>query len=604
MQPEALNIDPLDLAVMSSRLEGIVREMENTVLRTARSSVVGLSRDFSCSIVSAHDELVASAEGLPVHVYGSSLLTRAMRRFHPDFEEGDAFLHNDPYNGNTHAADHTILAPVFVDGEHLFTALVKAHQADIGNSQPTTYMANVADVYQEGALIFPCVKIQRDYSDIDDIIRMCRVRIRVPDIWYGDYLSMVAAVRLAERRLKGFAAKFGTSRVKTFLQAWLDYSEKRTREAIAELPGGRMVMTGGFDPYPGIEEGLQVKVTMDVDPEAGRIAVDLTENPDCAPVGFNLSEASSRNAAIMGVMVVLNSRGDAAMSPVPMNEGTFRCFDIKLRENCMAGIPRHPVSCSMATGSLGGPIATLTCSAFAEAQEGLGAAHAASGAPPYLAVVSGTDPESGPYITQLFCGTAGGPGTPHTDGWVSFVALAAAGLLYRDSVEVDEQKYPILIASSRVRPDSEGAGRRRGAPGNICEYGPLRGDMQVFYYLDGQVNPALGVRGGGTSLSCGAYRLERDGTVVECPEMVGEVALVPGERIGSRSAGGGGYGDPLLREAERVLADVQEGYVSIGRARDVYGVVLSGDPTRFETLAVDEEATAHRRSQLSLGMDA
>lgn len=601
MPTESLQIDPLDLAVMSSRVEGIVREMENTVLRTARSSVVGLSRDFSCSIVNARDELIASADGMPVHIFGSGLLAQAMRRFHPDFAEGDAFLHNDPYNGNTHAADHTILTPVFVDGEHLFTALVKAHQADIGNSQPTTYMATAADVYEEGALIFPCVKIQRDYRDIDDIIRMCRVRIRVPDIWYGDYLSMVAAARLAERRLKAFAAKFGIPRTKAFVDAWLDYSEKRTREAIAELPGGRMVMTGGFDPYPGIDEGLPIKVTMDVDPEAGQIAVDLTENPDCAPVGFNLSEASSRNAAIMGVMVVLNSRTDAPETPVPMNEGTFRCFDIKLRENCMAGIPRHPASCSMATGSLGGPIAILATTAFAEAAEGLGAAFSPTGAPPYIAVVSGTDPENGPYITQLFCGTAGGPGTTNTDGWLNFIALQAAGLLYRDSIEVDEQKYPILVTSSRVRQDSEGAGRRRGAPGNVCEYGPLRGDMQVFYYLDGIVNPSYGVRGGGTSLSCSAYRVEKDGAVVECPEMVGEVTLAPGERIGSRSAGGGGYGNPLSREVERVLTDVQEGFVSIGRARDTYGVVLTGDPGRFETLAVDHEATARRRTEIAGG---
>lgn len=598
MSRESSPIDPVDLAVMASRLDGIVREMENTVLRTARSSVVGLSKDFSCSIVSAGDELLASAEGLPVHVYGSGLLTQAMRRFHPDFAEGDAFLHNDPYTGNTHPADHSILVPVFVDGEHMFTAVVKAHQADIGNSLPTTYMPTAIDVYAEGALIFPCVKIQRDYRDIDDIIRMCRVRIRVPEVWYGDYLAMVAAARVAERRLKTFVAKFGMSRTGIFVTAWLNYAESRARDAIAELPAGRMTMSGGFDPFPGAEDGIEVKVTMEVDPAAGRVMIDLTDNPDCIPGGLNLSEASARNAAIMGVMIVLNSRADASTARVPLNDGAFRRFDVRLRENCVVGIPRHPHSCSMATGGPSATIAALECAAFAAAAEGLGAAHPPYGAPPYLAVVSGDDPQTGgAYITQLFCGTAGGPATAESDGWLSYVAIAAGGLLYRDSIEVDEQKYPILIASSRVRPDSEGAGRRRGAPGNLCEYGPLRGRMQVFYALEGVVNPSLGVRGGGTSMSPSAYRVEPDGAIVEHPETVGAIGLNPGQRIGSRSAGGGGYGDPLRREPESVLADVQEGYVSIGRAHDIYGVVLTGDPTRFETLTIDRAATAALRAE-------
>jgi N-methylhydantoinase B len=589
------NLDPVDLAVMSSRVDGIVREMENTVLRTARSSVVGLSKDFSCSIVSADDELIASAEGLPVHVFGSGLLTSKMKEFHPDFREGDAYLHNDPYTGNTHAADHSVFVPVFVEGEHLFNAVVKAHQADIGNALPTTYMPTAVDVYAEGALIFPCVKVQENYQDVGDVIRMCRARIRAPEIWYGDFLAMVAAVRVAEQRLGDFARKFGVEKVKTFVNEWLEYSERRARSAIAELPAGRFEATGGFDPFPGAEDGIPVKIVMDIEPDAGRVVVDLRDNPDCIPGGLNLSEASALNAAIVGVLIVLNSRSGAA--EVPLNAGAFRCFEVLLRENCVVGIPRHPVSCSMATGGPSGTIMALEGVALAEARDGLGAGQPPYGGPPYIAVVSGNDPTRGSfYITQLFCGTAGGPATAHVDGWLSFVAIAAAGLLYRDSVEVDEQKYPILIKTSRVRPDSEGAGRRRGAPGNICEYGPLKAPLQIFYSLEGVVNPSVGVRGGGASLPPSAYHLEPDGHSVEHPETVGAVTLQPGQLMGSRSAGGGGYGDPHEREPERVLADVREGLLSVHRARNVYGVVISGDPNRFETLSIDGAATDHLRS--------
>ena len=114
--------------------------MTNTLLRSARSAVLNRRATSRARIVTADNELLASAEGLPVHVIGSEFLAEAMTELHPDLADGDAFLHNDPYLGNTHPADHAILVPVFVDGEHLFTAVAKAHQADCGNALPTTYM--------------------------------------------------------------------------------------------------------------------------------------------------------------------------------------------------------------------------------------------------------------------------------------------------------------------------------------------------------------------------------------------------------------------------------------------------------------------------------
>ncbi|MFO0690643.1 MAG: hydantoinase B/oxoprolinase family protein [Myxococcota bacterium] len=585
----------VDLAVFSNRLDGIVREMENTLLRTARSSVIGLARDFSCSIVTADDELLASAEGLPVHVYGSGLLSASLRRHHPHPRPGDAYLHNDPYDGNTHAGDHSLLVPVFVDGEHRFTAIAKAHQADIGNALPTTYMPTASDVYAEGALIFPCVQIQREYEDVDDIVRMCRRRIRVPEVWYGDYLAMVAAGRIAERRLVELCQRFGGERVRRFVGDWFDYTERRARRAIRDLPAGTTRVATRLDPYPGLEAGLALTATIEVDHAAGRIRADLRDNPDCVPIGLNLTEATSKNAVVAAMLMVMNSRPDEARARVPLNGGSFRCFEVLVRENCVAGIPRHPASCSLATGEVGVRLWAAITAAFADASAGLGSAEAGFGAPPYLAVVSGEDPERGPYVTQLLLGTTGGPATAECDGWLSFLGMPAAGLLYRDSVEVDEQKYPMIVYRSALRPDSEGAGRRRGAPGNVCEYGPRAGAMQVFWSLEGIENPPRGVRGGQTPTVGSAYRVTGAGDVREHPDAVGAVVLAPGERVGSRSPGGGGYGDPFAREPERVLWDVREGYVGIERAATVYGVVLSGDPARIETLAIDAEATRARR---------
>lgn len=590
----AAALDPIDLAVMSSRFDSIVREMQNTLLRVARSSVIALARDFSCSIVNNTDELIFSAEGLPVHVYGSGLLTEAMRRHHPDAVAGDAFLHNDPYDGNTHAGDHSLLVPVFVDGEHLFTAVAKAHQADIGNSIPTTYMPTAKDVYEEGALIFPCVKIQSDYQDVGDIVRMCERRIRVPEVWYGDYLAMVASCRIAERRLVALCAKFGTGRVREFVAAWLDYSEQRTRQAIRGLPAGRIEASTRMDAFPGLPDGLALTASLDVDVERGHVSVDLRDNPDCIPIGLNLTEATSKNAAVGATMMVLNSLPGAEQ--LPLNGGSFRCFDVALRENCVAGIPRHPASCSMATGEVGVRIWAMVAAAFAKIDGTMGSAQASFGGVPYIAVISGTDPRDDTrYVTQLICGTAGGPATPGCDGWLAFIGFPAAGLLYRDSVEVDEQKYPLWIRRSEIRTDSEGAGRQRGAPGNWCEYGPTAGTMTVIYSMEGVENLPEGVHGGRSPLGPAAYVVRADGTRIEHPEIVGIIDLEPGDIVGSWSTGGGGFGPPSVRPAEAVRHDVVEGYVTVERARDAYGVVLAGEPARPETLTVDVEATTELR---------
>ena len=208
--------------------------MENTLLRTAARRCSTWHATSPARSITGDNRLLASAEGLPVHVIGMEFLAEAVTDLHDDLSEGDAFLHNDPYLGNTHPADHVILVPVFWEGVHLFTAAAKAHQADCGNAQPTTYMPYARDVYEEGSLIFPAVRVQRDYEDIDDIIRMCRRRIRVPEQWYGDYLAMLGAARIGEARLKELCAKYGRETLSAFVEEWFDYSERRIAHVISQ----------------------------------------------------------------------------------------------------------------------------------------------------------------------------------------------------------------------------------------------------------------------------------------------------------------------------------------------------------------------------------
>ncbi len=606
--PDALAVtDPVTLAIMANRLDSIVREMTNSMIRTARSTTMA-ARDFSCSITSGDHDLISAPEGFPVHVYGSSLIAQSMARVHPDFREGDAFLHNDPYDGNTHAADHTLLVPVFVKGEHMFTAIAKAHQVDIGNSKPTTYMPSARDVYEEGALIFPCVRVQKDYEDVQDIIGMARLRIRAFDTWYGDYLAALGAVRLAERRLQAFCETFGSlDEVRSFIRSWLDYGERMAAATIAKLPAGQQTFTTRMDAFPGLPNGLELKADVAVLPEEGRVIVDLRDNPDCTATGLNLTEATAKNTAVTAFLMVFNTDVDASALLVPNNSGSHRRIEVLVRENSVVGIPRHPASCSVATRTVTDRVTGMIVAGLASMNKpGYGSAEPCLGSPPHEGVISGHDPRRNgeEFILQIFAGSSGGPATAEADGWLAFATIMGAGIPKIDSSEIVEQKYPLVMwQHAAVRRDSEGAGRYRGAPGTVSAYGPLFTDAVSHYYMEGVDNPPIGVHGGGGALGPEAWRIRRSGKVEQITDTVAAAELAAGEAIVSLGSGAGGYGSPLRRDPARVLEDVQDEYISIGRARAAYGVVVNGDPEKWETLVVDEEETAALRSQASTWAD-
>jgi N-methylhydantoinase B len=583
-------LDPVLMTVLANRLDGVVREMSNTLLRTARSTVIAMARDFSCAIVTGNNEVLASAEGLPVHMFGADLQCRAMTDLHNDIAEGDAFLHNDPYMGNTHAADQTVLVPVFVDGEHLFTTCAKAHQADIGNSIPTTYHAGAKDVYEEGAVLFPCVRLQTDYQMNEDIVRMGMQRIRVPRQWYGDLLAAIGSARIGERRLKDLCAKYGTDTIKTFIREWFDYSERRMIQAIRELPSGTTINSGVHDPIPPIvDQPIPVNIKLTIDANKGKISVDLRDNIDCLPCGLNQSEATATTAALTGVFNCIDPS-------IPHNQGSFRRLKVHLREGSAVGKVKHPHSCSMATTNLADKIIGLTQGAFAKLGEGYGLSEGSNAFGPNVAVVSGTDyrHDNSSFVNQLFINAGAGPAGPAADGWTTFGIPVAAGLLYRDSIELDEIKQPMHIKFARLTPGTCGAGRRRGGSALELAYGPRKDPMTIVFACDNTQTPPRGVNGGQNGALAVNRRIGVDGTTVELPSL-SSITLQPGEFVYGRESSSGGYGDPLQREPERVCKDVLEHIETRERARDIYGVELTGC-IEEETLAVDLAATEALRA--------
>jgi N-methylhydantoinase B len=581
---------PLELALLSNRFEGVARAMMNTLLRTARSAILNTARDFSCCVLTRDDELLAMAESLPIHVMsGPDLIARYLKESHPTLRRGDAFLHNSPYHGNSHAADWCVVVPVIDDdGVHRYTVLAKAHLADCGNAVPTTYVADAKDVYNEGALIFPCVKVQEDYRNRDDVLRMAQVRIRVPELWYGDFLALLGAARIGERRVLELIHESGAAKLEQYERDWFDYSEQRMIAAIRRMPGGTVIREGRHDPVPGMPEGVPVKVEVTVDPDEARIDVGLRDNLDCQPCGLNLTEATARTAAMMGVFTGLGA-------VVPPNAGSFRRLRVHLRENCIVGIPRHPYSCSAATTDLSELTASLVALALGDLGEGFGLAQIGRAQPASMAVISGVDPRhgGGRFVNQLILAVTGGAGAPHADGWLTILGIGAAGFLYRDSVEIDEMKYPIVVHEQRIVPDSEGAGRHRGSPGALVEFGPIEGaELDVVYLSDGTYNASVGVRGGLPGGTASQRKRGVDGRLSDELGSYAQVTLRSEETIVGQTCGGGGYGPPHERDARRVRADVREGWISRDRAFEVYGVRIADDGE------IDEAATAARRGRI------
>jgi N-methylhydantoinase B len=230
--------------------------------------------------------------------------------------------------------------------------------------------------------------------------------------------------------------------------------------------------------------------------------------------------------------------------------------------------------------------------ALAGVDEGVGLAEVGFSIPAAWGVISGLDPRHGgaPFINQLILsGVTGGPGGPAADGWITLGGIGDAGQPFRDSVEIDEIAHPLRIYEQRLVPDREGAGRYRAAPAAYVEYGPVDTTMEVMFNSDGSINAPRGVRGGLDGACAVQQKRHADGSVTDL-QNCDRVLVGPGESIISICSAGGGYGPPAAREPERVGRDVAEGFVTPGRAREVYRVAVDDAGT------VDEAATRELRN--------
>ena len=586
----ARRVDPFLVSVLKSRFEAIVREMTLVVMRASRSAVIKNARDFSCAILTYDHRLVSVEDALPIHVMSMDMATRPLTRLFPDIGQGDMFLNNCPYTGGTHHADMILAMPVFHEGEPLFWVVALSHHADTGAPAPSTYLPFAKNIFEEG-MHFPCVRVVENYREQADILRIGMMRNRAPDLWVGDLRAQIGACRTGERRIGELIERHGRDVILDFVEDWFDYGARRAKAAIARLPAGSHTYETRHDPVPGVaDEGVPVRVTVTVDPEAGEITVDVRDNIDNVPGGLNLSENTATGSCRIGVFNNLDES-------IPHNEGAKSRIKVLLRDGCVVGRPKYPVGTSVATTNVNDRLIVAGNCVFSQMGAPYGQAESGSHLPAGVGVISGSDPyKAGKgYVNQVFIGYAGGGALDGFDGWLTYCGPANAGLIQLDSVEVDESMYPIVIERRGVIPGSQGFGEYEGAPATGGVFYPLDHDMTIVYAADGTHFPPRGVLGGGAGQPSESIRVHPDGTREVMPAFSEEV-IRQGEKLAFVACGGGGYGDPLRRDPARVAATVNRGWLARDEAERVYRVALTDGPEPG-VLVVDAARTEALRAE-------
>ena len=300
------DIDPVVFSVVYARLDGILSEMTETILTTARNPILYGAKDFTCTVMSPRAEVLSVHDCLPVHVGTMDPALRFLIRvFGEDVHEGDVFVNNAPFAGNAHVGDWTMFAPIFHDGALVAWAANKCHLIDIGAHVPGSTDATARDVYEE-AMHFPGVRVCRDHQPIDDITRFLGYNIRYPQHWYGDFLAQLGSLWTAEKRIKALCERFGTGVVKGCFSGALDYGERRMREAISRLPAASVEVSMTGEVFEGFfPDGIPLKLRLQVLPEEGRIEFDYTDMPDQQAFGYNLTYATARCSALQGRYVFI-----------------------------------------------------------------------------------------------------------------------------------------------------------------------------------------------------------------------------------------------------------------------------------------------------------
>ena len=577
------DLDPITLEIVTEGLISVVREMRATVFRTARSVAIYEARDFSCGLFDANGQVVAQSEDIGSHVVPLPWSVEAsLARIGDDLAPGDVIVMNDPYLGGTHLNDVTLIYPVFHHGELVFFPAVREHWADVGGAVPGSMSGSANEIYQEGIRI-PPVKLVEAGQINEAAMEILLSNMRVRDERWGDFNSGLAACRTAERRIRELIARYHIDTLLAGVRENLGRSERRMRAQIKKLPDGDYHYEDyleTFGPAPGYALApllLPLSLTIDGD----RLKADFTGAAQQAPAPVN----STLAVTAASVFIVLKSALDPKQA---LNHGSFRPVEVVAPEGTIVNVC-HPAPAG-SHGEIRKRVIAAMLGALSQAcPERISAdIHRTS----FHNLIGGIDPSDGREYVHYEWSSGGNGGFAQADGPSAMAAIDWGDLSTVQPSEVLEARFPLRVEWSRQQIDTGGPGRMRGGMGTRRALRLTRGEARYSLLSDGAVVPPFGILGGESGACVGSY-MHTDGEdrPFPTPGKVGGHALHAGDVVVLQSAGGGGYGDPLERDAARVAEDVALGHVSEAQARDIYGVVvIDGE--------VDTASTATARAQL------
>jgi N-methylhydantoinase B len=577
-------VDPITLEVVCEGLIAIVREMRATVIRASYSPVIWDMDDFSCALFDAQGQMIAQSEDHPGHVLPMPWSVRcALEDFEGDLKPGDVILLNDSYRGGTHLNDVTMLYPLFDGSDLIIFPAVRAHWSDVGGGAPGSYSGLNTNIYQEGVRI-PPIKIIEAGRLNRAAMALLLNNMRLPEDRRGDFHASLGACRIAEGRIRALLGKYGRKTVLDCIALNLDRSERRLRAKIATLPDGEYVYEDYLEFYPeGRFDPVLMRLTLTV--RGDEITADFAGSNPQVPGVVNSTLATTGAGVLVAVKAALDPDG-------PINHGTFRpirllapaasIVDVKLDAPAGAHGEVRKRAVSVMLGALAQVIPDLVSGDLCGTS--------------FPNAMGGRDGRRRREYVYYEAPTGGNGAYREDDGASAWGNIDFGNVRTIQSAEALEIGIPLRVEASALRQDSGGEGTTRGGLGIQRELRLLDGEARYSVLSDRAVVPPFGL-GGASAAAPVKVSVRRDGQEVQfaTPGKVTGYSIQADDVVVMQSAGGGGYGDPLSRDPERVRRDVHGGYVSAERAREGYGVVLTSSGE------VDAAATAAQRSRLAAG---
>jgi N-methylhydantoinase B len=543
---EGKAIDPVTLEVIWNRLLSVANEQQDALIRTAFSTIVRESQDLACGMFDTQGRMIAqSISGTPGHINAmATSMKYFLAAFPPDkLAAGDVLITNDPWMTAGQINDITITTPLFKNGRLVALFANTCHSADIGGR---ILSAEAREVFEEG-LRLPIMKLFDRGEPNQVLMQIVRANVRQPDEVIGDFYAQTASNDAGGRALLEMMEEFGLDSIDPVAEEIISRSEAAVRAEIAKLPSGEWSNETWSD---GFEEPIVIRCVVRV--AGDEIFIDFSGSSPQSTRGINVVLNYTHAYASFAIK--------AAICPdVPHNEGSFRPVHVSAPPgSILNALDPAPVASRQVIGHF------IPSAIFAALSGALPGRLMAPGADPiWLSVWRGQNP---PFTLTLF--QVGGTGArPSKDG-LSAVGFPSgvAGV----PAEVIESLSPVVLKRRELRPDSGGAGMWRGGLGQLTELTRRgEGKWSVSSIADRTKYPAPGLMGGQAG-AAGEVALG-DGTRLHAKSLVD---LGAGDVVHVNLPGGGGYGDPFRRDAQRVLWDVIEGYITPDEAERSYGVVV------------------------------